>query len=406
MSEEYVEDLQNVPEVVRLCLSSITQLNVKLTGVAPQGYIENAVSPFTEVIVIIGPLCGPLTHIMLHSRIIEVVTGGIVSFDPVVEAVSKVSSSSLSHLTFDVMQTLIPQFASNHSDDHTDDDIDECFIDLGHPASASLASLTSLVHLDLSGGYVSDAMTWAALPSSVTSLRLGFLTNVPKGFLLPCMEVLVLQKSNCRDLRQLLEATPESVHLSLKRLMTPEEVSQQEDLEFIIRHPAWCRANSGGPNCSPVTHLDMGTMFALQKHEPGYLTSWKMLSLLPTMPSISNFTCTYHECSEHLGMVVIKPQARLLHLISASLPNLTALKVSGLQSFDSDLTGLHACKFLRVLKLSSSKFVTGSSMLLLAAALPQLVTFQVSGCVLVSGSDQQELAELLAERVSAHLCDT
>lgn len=184
---------------------------------------------------------------------------------------------------------------------------------MGCVARAALASLQVLRHLDLGSGSVHCASTWKQLPPSMTSLKLGQPSRLPPGHVIQFrLKQLDIVCCNCNVLSRLLQASPADLQLSERRLMAPVNMAEELDLVSIVQHPAWHLANSGAPNCFPVKELYMEDYFPLRPHQLGYLSSRKILSSLPIMPSITDFSFSCEEAKGQGNLPVIQNPVRLL----------------------------------------------------------------------------------------------
>lgn len=405
----FKEYLSDIAVFLHPALSAVTELEIKLHGDAPHDFYR-FFSPAAEVVNIMGLRCGALTHVSFFSRLnyyeedsSVLVGNSIDTLDCALEAVARVCASSLRHLSFSTRLAKHPSLMLGIPTLDYPVEFNNLSLSMFYDCDA-FVSLACLVHLDLGCGNLSFRSGWKALPPSLKSLRMGRPDSVPKGLNFPCMELLFLQHSNCDELRNLLEACPDSVRMHVTRVMAPETVAEEGDLDFIISHPAWYLANSGGPNCTPITELHMDDMFYVRHHEHGYCSSSRMLSSLSTMPSIINFRYT---CKEETGDAVypdpvdefvVEDLVRRLHHIPRAFPNLRSLELMHLFLVDSDLTELHPCRSMRVLEMKSCKHVTGQALLLLMAALPEMAHVEVSDCELVSEIQQREISVMSRKR--------
>lgn len=404
-ADECMGRLTELAALLTPYLSSVTQLKVILKGDVPVWFDGVDVSPAADVLRTVGPLCGPLTHLSTSGKVTEdnyqiCYVSTNVYYDDFCKAASEVCPLTLTHLTFDLLSSEDAKLTPKVTElEHPDDANHLGYITVGYVARAALASLRVLKHLDLGSGSVHCAATWRQLPPSLTSLKLGEPSYLPRRHVIQFrLGKLDIVCCNCKVLRLLLQASPDDLQLSVRSLVAPMNMAEELDLAFIVQHPAWLLANSGAPNCPPVKELYMEDYFPLRPHQHGYLSSRKMLSSLPIMPSITDFSLSCEEAQGQGNLPVLQNPVRLLEHIPFALPNLSYLNLDSVPSLDSDLTGLHACTSLRVMKLGFSKFVSGHALMTLAAALPNLVTLDVSHCEHVSDEDQQALAAFLESR--------
>lgn len=398
-----MERLSEFAALLRPYVQTVTQLDLVLEGHLPHWYNDADVSPAAAAFHIMGPICGPLSHISVSSTVYESDKpsgeAGDYHYTNVIKEVAVVCPVSVIHLVFNVQQADTPTLMLGDFDNEEPADpyeLHHILLDL--EAGDLLFSLKNLKHLDLGCAQVSSLSTWERFPASLTCLKLGFAWDLPSKRHLPFrLDQLAVECCTCKDLRRLLEDSDVSLQLSVRRLLIPENASEEADLTFIVNHPAWCRANSGAPHCFPVTEFWMDQDGCrLNSTEPGYRSAWEILSSLPTMPSVTKFMFEFDEDGIlPLGMDLHRVQ--LLHTIPDAFPNLTHLILKGILSLDSDLTGLHACTSVRVMHISDSDFVTCNALLALAAALPQLLSLDVTCCDLVTADHQKTLAAYFLE---------
>lgn len=392
-----MERLSEFAALLRPYVKTVTQLDLVLEGHLPHWYNGADVCPAAAAFHIMGPLCGPLTHISVSSSAYESDTppgeAGDFHYTNVIQEVAVVCPISVTHLVFNIQQTDTPTLMrGDFEDEEPDDPFELHHILLDFEAGDLLFLLKNLKHLDLGCAEVVDSSTWERFPASLTCLKLASAWDLPSKCHLPFrLKQLAVECCTCKDLRRLLEDSDESLQLSVRRLMIPENASEEADLAFIVSHPAWHLANSGAPHCAPVTEFWMHDGRRLNSTEPGYRSDEEMLSSLPTMPNITKFMFYFDE-DGNLPMGMDLHREQLLHTIPDTFPNLTHLILNGILSSDSDLTGLHACTSVRVMHLSCSDFVTCNALLALAAALPQLVILDVTNCDLVTADHQKTLA--------------
>lgn len=148
-----------------------------------------------------------------------------------------------------------------------------------------------------------------------------------------------MEASDCYQLRRLLEASPVLHQLRLRQLHTPESAEEVADLACIIEHPLWRSNDGGGPHCTPVTEMHQDSYPWLN---PDELAFGHVLSALPTMPTVTNFSFSF----KPKLVVIYERRARQLHHIHRAFPNLSVLWLAHLTQQDSDLTELYACKHL------------------------------------------------------------
>lgn len=413
MAEEFREDYSRVSLGLLPFLSSVTKLVVQLRGDAPANRILGEVIPAADVFDIMGPLCGRLSHVFVESRVNEWSAGlhedsyldGYNIYNYVMEAVADLCPSSLTHLDFDMQVAKHPSLLR-------DDpllDFNSRFDDIGPfevitYLCGHLASFTCLTHLNLGLAVVRDVEVWEALPAALKSLHMGRPESCPLGLILPCLEELGLHMCATNMLKTLLQACDKPVRLSLGRLQMPEHTESHADLDFIVNHPAWKLANSGGAMCSPVTKLHVGDVIHFVPGADGYLSGWEILASLPRMPSIKRLIrCTMPDEDGDPNSPDVQHYSRLLQHIPNVFPNLSSLYLAHIPFLDSDLVALHACKSVHTLDIRLSKFVTGKALFLLAAALPRLVIMNITECVLVDDRQQQEIVSMLRKRVAVIL---
>lgn len=385
-------------------LSLVTQLAIHVSGSASVKYHDHVTDLATTAVNVMISYCGPLSHITVSS---EVLSWPTPTYTPLLHILGR-ACSSLTHLSISMREvhgidpSLIEASPNLQHGIPYDTVVYTVTFQLDSDACDALRSLTHLQHLDIGHGMVADNLVWAALPSSLQSLRMGGIYQcLPEGFYLPSLCKLALQHCCCHELWQLLRACPKLQQLKLKRLFTPDNLQEQADLLDILSHPVWCLANSGGRGCSPVGEFFQNECACLQEGQPGYLCSWKVLSMLPTMSNVTSFHYNFDENDRDLVEPVAGNPGRLLHYIVTAFPCLKCLHLFNLLLPDSDLTELHACSSLLALEICGSFHVSGRAALLLASALENLVSFEITTCELVTEARLEEIETVIQDHVLA-----
>lgn len=405
-------------------LSCVTHFSIQLKGDAEQRASDELKS-FTlrydqhplicaaaSVVCIMGPLCGPLTHITVFGKVY--LDEENVSCRSFLDAASVVCASSLTHLSLDLhgKHPNLP-FGPAFSGDPDETLQFGCFFMLHSDACNALASFSCLTHLSIKYGWLEHTSLWASLPQSLQSLHIEGTNKTPprQGWLLPHLRELTLQRSSCDWLKRILDACPQLLHLHLVELTFPTSGEDLTGLHQITNHVAWRPHDSGGSSYTPVTRFVQSYTPYLRGYPPDYLPSWKVLTSLPVMPTIRHFQFDiHHQWYDQDPMPVT---ADLMHHIPRAFPNLQTLHLAiddcpeGYNSLlDVDLTGLYACSSLRELHIKDDSYVTGEALLLLAAALPKLVSMGHAGEKLVSRAHRAAICQLMQARRSQWSADS
>lgn len=246
-------------------------------------------------------------------------------------------------------------------------------------------------------GEITSQAVWTSLPNSLQSLSMRTLScGPPKGTLLPSLLQLHLPNCSCTALKVVFDAYPKLGSVNLRSLLTPRHEKEQADLKQIVQHSAWNLASSGGPNCSPVTHLredEEWTNFGLALlPPPPFPPPGQVLAALPEMPNVTSFRFDFNFTAGMGDMLMYVNPLRLLYHIPRAFPNISHLRLVGVLSLETNLNQLHGCTLLHELEICSSDFVTGQALQRLAAVLPNLRRVQMIDCRRVSDVDKQRLA--------------
>lgn len=393
-ADEDAQDPYNIITTLHQPLSTVTQLSIHLMGSFPNFRKWETVAPASQAIRILGPLCCPLTHIAISG---EVLTGTKATLTPFLDAAKDACASSLTHLQLDMQAKSHTMLASPGLQKKATYEFlpgKTPIFKLEDSACEALSSFASLVHLDIGHGLVVDDSVWVALPPSLQSLHVGSCSNglATKLSLLNLRE-LALERCSCNELQTLLEACPLLQRLQLKRLFTPTTAVDLSILYDVVEHPVWRLAHSGGPHCFPVTEVHRDEERLATPHQDN-LSSAELLASLPIMPNVTTFKYLFQEPLAALGEPI------LLHLPRA-FPDLRVLHLQGELLVDTELAHLYACTSLHTLSIGGSVSVTGEAVLLLAAALPRLVSLSVARCKNVSEAQKKAATALIRNRVKA-----
>ncbi|MEW5304737.1 MAG: hypothetical protein WDW36_007328 [Sanguina aurantia] len=361
-------DLSAIAACLSQSLSSVTQLSIQLRGEDAHGAARNPlVRAAAAAVRVLGPLCGPLTHITVSG---EVRVWGENTYTRLLRAASAVCAPSLTHFSFSMQARLPTAQLQLQLGGGQEDKVLECGCDflIDVTACTALRSLTRLTHLRLERGSLCDGEAWAALPSSLQSLDMcspycslpQHLLPLPHPSLLPSLHSLSLLSCGCHRLVQLLRACPKLQQLKLVELRSPDCASEQQDLRDILVHP---------------------------------------MAAFPVLPTVTD-VCFDFANKRPCQFLPAHP-LKLLHHIPRAIPNLEVLRLDNVLLLDSDLTQLDGCASLRKLRLNYSDHVTGAALLRLATALPSLMGVQVFLCKLVTPEHSQAIVQLMHERGSA-----
>ncbi|MEW5318481.1 MAG: hypothetical protein WDW38_009700 [Sanguina aurantia] len=331
------DELSDLTTCLDQSLESVTQLTIQLKG-RDTGKVDNDIVNLAAAAVrILGPFCGPLTHITVCGEVVleKIKCFGaspIFTFTPLVQAAGSVCPSSLTHLRFSMLLRAgwgTPASLGKAQCQNFVPDGAFC-IQLDDGASEALASLTHLTHLWLEHGDVSDNTLWDFLPSSLQSLGMHTLLShrsAPQT-LKPNLRELTLKFSSCSQLLKLMAMCPQLTGLDLATLQMPCSPEELADLGDIMSHPAWCANNSSGQKCTPVTELLQATEWEVLDPE----ASAAILAALPVMPTITKFVYEYMDTP---GQTPPPNSANLLHHITRAFPYLKTLRISDVPFLDS-----------------------------------------------------------------------
>lgn len=397
------DELSDLTTCLDQSLESVTQLTIQVKG-RDAGEVDNEIVNLAAAAVsILGPFCGPLTHITVCGEVVleEVVYSGnapVFTFTPLIEAASAVCAASLTHLSFSMQLyaswgTPAPLGKEQFRDLVPDGDFE---ILLDNRACEALSSLTHLAHLALEHGDITGDSVWAALPPSLLSLGVHTLRSHTAA----CMTLrsnlreVALKSSSCSQLHKLMAMCPQLTGLDLATLQMPCSPEELADLGDIMSHPAWCVNNSGGPTSSPVTELLQATQWECGVPVDGE----GMLASLPVMPTITKFVYEHPDSGTHCPP---PNPALLLYHIPRAFPNLQTLHLSHIPCMDSEVRQLQACASLRELDFECCDDLLGTTILDFASRLPVLVRLEADRCKCVSRLD---VAKALQMRVNANVC--
>ncbi|MEW5304741.1 MAG: hypothetical protein WDW38_009702 [Sanguina aurantia] len=385
------DELSDLTTCLDQSLASVTQLTIRLAG-RDTGEVNNEVVNLAAAAVrILGPFCGPLTHITVCGEVVleEVVYSGnapTFTFTPLIAAAAAVCPSSLTHLSFSMQLRACWGSPAPLGKEQCRDLVPdgEFQVLLDSSACDALSSLTRLTHLTLEHGHITAERVWAALPPSLR--RLG--AHTLRGHAPACMALrpnlreLALERSSCSQLQELMAMCPRLTGLDLATLQMPCSPEELAGLGDIMSHPGWC-ANSGpsrGLGSAPVTELLQATRWECGVPVDGE----GVLASLPVMPTITKFAYEHPDSGTHCPP---PDPARLLHHITRAFPNLQTLHLSHIPRMDSEVRQLQACASLRQLDFECCDDLSGAAIRDLASRLPVLVRLEVEGCRCASGLD-------------------
>lgn len=352
----------------------------------------------TTAVHLLGPSCGPLTHITVLVQSPAYYKGSFFDgYRAFLIEVRAVFTSTLTHLSYSCDQQLPFPCSNNHTDETLYGGYE---VILGLRTALELSAFRLLTYLKLAYGCICDKQVWAALPPSLQSLDIRAAYAAPhNGLLLPNLLDLSFQHSRCHELKKILTACPNLHKLSIVKLFTPSSTADLEDLDSIMSHPVWSKESSSlSPSSFPTQlHTHIGEWRLQQRSDEevvsAILPPHILISHLPMMSAILDFRFVF---SGGETLLQPPPAERLLHHIPRAFPFLRVLHLKGLFLADSDLVQLHACKSLCRLEICASAHITGVAAIQLAAVLPKLVRFDLERCQLVT-PDQEIAIHMLCE---------